>query len=103
MALVPYTTPTHKFTLPIALSNLAAIKIIYEQNGSRILVKTLDDCTLSGKVLSFKLTQQETGKFESNKAVKIQLHGLLKSGDAFQTNTKTVRVEDVLDREVIEA
>ena len=58
------TTPTHNFTLPFDVPEGSAIRIVYAQNEVIILEKTMEDCTVSGKCVTVRLTDAETLAFD---------------------------------------
>ena len=95
------TTPTHYFTLPFDTSVIASARVIYSQNEKVILKKDLSQCQCDGKVLSCKLTQEETFLFIHPRAVQIQLRILTTSDDALNSDILTVSCERCLDDEVL--
>lgn len=67
------TTPTLTFELPFESSDLTIVNIVFCQNGSILIEKTLEDCTVSGDTLSVTLTEAETLSLNSNYRVEIQM------------------------------
>ena len=67
------TTPTFKFTLPFEVGTLKAAYISIEQNRRVMLEKSIEECTLSDKTISVKLTQEETLKLLVQDQTKIIL------------------------------
>lgn len=68
------TTPTHTFTLPFDSTGITKLSIAYAQGGRVVLEKTLPDCNIKGNVITVSLTEEDTLKFDSNKAMaEIQL------------------------------
>ena len=94
------TTPTHTFTLQIDTALIKRLSITYEQGQTQVK-KTEADCEMSGKTVTLRLTQEDTLKFTHDCPVRIQLRVLTTSGDALASGIKTMRVEDVLDDEVM--
>ena len=95
------STPTHRFKLPIDTKNLSKIKIIYAQADEILFEKDLNACTCDGDVVTVKLTQEETFKFDCKKDVQIQLRVRTTSGDVIPSNIKIVDVGKCLDDEVL--
>ena len=62
------TTPTHTFTLPFDPPNGAEYRIVYaqgEDHKEKTLVElTTNRCTVDGRVISVKLQQAETLRFD---------------------------------------
>ena len=96
------TTPTHTFTLPLDVSMLACVKVIYAQGGQVILEKENDGCVLDGNTVTVKLTQEETFLFDCHKkTVQIQVRVLTLGGEALASDVLRVDVEKCLDDEVL--
>lgn len=93
------TTPVHTFTMPMDTGTLAKVRVIYVQNGKRVL--TRDDGVLLGNAVSVRLTQSETFMFDHNKPVEIQVRALTKSGDVLNSEIYKVSVGKCLDTEVL--
>ena len=96
------TTPTHRFRLPVEESIVKEVRIIYEQSGEDVLLKTLKDCRLENGYAVLKLTQEETLRFDSSQIVKVQMRMLTSGGDALASNIKRVAVGKLLEDEVME-
>ena len=94
------TTPTHKFMTDISTDLISKVRIIYEQNGKVVLTKHKEDCTLEGRTITTKLTQEDTLKFATGSA-RVQLHVRVTNGDAFTNKPITVPVYILLDKAVI--
>lgn len=62
------TTPKNTFTLPFDIPDGAEFRIVYaqgEEHKERILFeRTTNRCTIEGRVVSVKLTQEETLLFD---------------------------------------
>lgn len=94
------TTPTHTFEIPLDTSILDQIKITYSQGGKTVLEKYKEDCTLEGKVITCRLTQEDTQKFKHDD-VKIRIRVKTTGGDVMASKSHTVFCEDILDEEVL--
>lgn len=77
-----FTTPLHKFTLPVDRENVLLFRLSYDQNGKNILEKREADMTASGKLWQIKLTQRETGSFSPGFAT-VKVHFVTTTGDSF--------------------
>ena len=95
------TTPTHTYILPIATSDIAALRITYKQNKDIVLEKEKTDVKLSGNTISLDLTQEETLMFDENIVARIQIHGRTKAGKAFASKVMRVPVYELLNKAVI--
>lgn len=95
------TTPTHTFNLPLDTALLKSVRIIYAYNGSPVLVKNTDQCTLEGNTVSVKLTQEDTLSFKNNVLIDIQLRALTKEGDALRSGVYSRHSGILLDDEVL--
>lgn len=95
------TTPTHTFVLPFEASDFKKIQIVYSQNDQIILEKTVDDCKLNGNVVSVKLTQEETFKFDKQYSVKIQMRVVTPEGDVLSSDVLSVCCDECLSSEVL--
>lgn len=96
------TTPVHAFTLPFDVQGVFEdLKITYAQNNQIKLVKRLDDCTVNGPTISYKLTQEETFLFDITYKVQIQLRGLDTHGNVMNSKILDVTVGKCLDCEVL--
>jgi hypothetical protein len=95
------TTPTHKFNIPFDTTICANMRILYSQNGKLKIVKTKNDCKLSGKSIITTLTQEDTLKFEKNIRVDVQLRILTTGGDSLVSKPIKLYVTECLEKEVI--
>lgn len=107
------TTPVHAFAIAIDPDTLKQIKITYKQRGAIILEKNKDDCSFtiddSGEetkyICSYRLTQEETNLFsegtKKGELVSIQMRVLTNAGQALASDQKEIRVDDVLNDEVL--
>lgn len=95
------TTPTLKFTLPFEASTLTAAYISIEQNRRVIVEKSIEDCTLSGNIISVSLTQEETLKMGVSDRTEIQLRVRLVDGSALASQIFTVPTYRILKDGVI--
>lgn len=94
------TTVKHTFGMPIDTGILDKIKITYSQGGKTVLEKYKEDCTLEGKVITCKLTQEDTLKFKQDD-VQIRIRIKTTGGDVRASRKYTVFCEDLLDEEVL--
>lgn len=100
------TTPTHTFKLPMNTDYLKEIQIVYKQGGLK-LIKHYENgvlpsgMSLGGKTVVIRLTQEETKAFDARYDVAIQVRVLTADDDAFASQIFTVKVENVLNEEVL--
>ena len=94
------TTPTHIFTFPDNPNTYDAILITYKQNEI-VLEKEKPDLTIDGNTASVMLTQEETKLFTPDALVKVQVRVAYNGGEAFASPVTVLRVEDVLNDEVL--
>lgn len=67
------TTPTLKFTLPFACSEISLCSVAISQDGELILEKKLSDCSMEENILVVTLTEEDTLKLDCRKHAEIQL------------------------------
>ena len=100
------TTPTHKFRLPMSVppETLEWAKVSYEQEDDGevkiVLEKDLSDLYISGQVIYYRLTQEETALFRDDIPAWVQLRcgyaDLAFASQKFQVIVKAVINDDVL-------
>jgi hypothetical protein len=95
------TTPTHTFNVPIDTSLIKEVKITYSQMDKEKLVKRTEECTIGEGVITTRLSQEDTFKFEGNMIVTIQLRVLTLGGDALIAEPIMMAVGKCLDDEVL--
>ena len=95
------TTPTHTFTIPFSVNNVADALIVYAQGEEEVLRKTVRHCHMDGNTLSVDLTQEETFLFNCNKKVQIQVRVLTTEGKALASNIITTDVAKCLSNEAL--
>lgn len=97
------TTPTHKFEIPFATSEIDKLILIYAQKYEIILKKEKEDVVFdedNNKLIVVTLTQEETKLFKED-AVTIQLRIKTNSGKVIAFDEIQINVKDVLDDEVM--
>lgn len=68
------TTPTLEFELPFECCEMIKCHIAFSQNGEVVLEKTMNDCLQNGKLLSCKLSEEDTLKLDCSESIlEIQL------------------------------
>lgn len=95
------TTPKLEFALPFDVDQIAESYITFVQNNSIVLDKALSDCQAEGNTLTVKLTQEETLKLSSGKAIEIQIRVRTKFDEALASNIIRVNTERILRDGVI--
>lgn len=94
-------TATNSFTVPFGKDEVDVLYITYQQRDKTVLEKTLEDCTFDEGIATVKLTQEETLKFESLLAVRIQIRARLKNNAAIKSNIISTDVDKILKDGVI--
>lgn len=95
------TTPTHTFNIPPDLSAIKEVRIIYSQNGEVVLKKRTADCTIEGRTIKTKLSQEDTFLFKGNTPVSILIRVLTQGKDALRSLPIVRSVEECCDDEVL--
>lgn len=89
--IIPGTTPTHTFTLPIEASQISCARFVYSQEGEVKVIKKDDDVRLSGNEAETTLTQEDTLKFTPGVVVSLVLRVRTLGGQAL-ANEEPVRI-----------
>lgn len=100
------TTPTHRFIFDQNPDLFEKILITYAQSGRIVLEKGKDDLTFEEQSEEqypayVQLTQEETNLFRTS-PVTVQVRVLTTGGEVLASEKKTIKVEDVLNDEVLE-
>lgn len=95
------TTPTHTYSLPFDVENVAKAHIIYAQRGEVKITKTEADCVMEGNIIQVRLTQEETLCFDENSCVDIQVRVLTPDGDALASRIMHILPGALLENEVL--
>ena len=95
------TTPTHTFTIPFDVENVADALIVYAQGDKEVLRKTVRHCHMEGNTLSVDLTQEETLLFSCKSKAQIQVKVRTGGGSVLVSEILTMDVEKCLSDEVI--
>ena len=95
------TTPINVFRLPFDTSAIKTVRILYGQDNKVVFVKTGEDCTLTGNIVSARLTQEDTLKIDYEKVVQIQIRILTVTGDALASGIIYRSFGQLLENEVI--
>lgn len=95
------TTPTLRFILPFSVELLDVVYITMQQDGDKVIEKTMDDCEAKENVLTVRLTQAETLELESGRMTEIQIRARMKSGDAVASEIMRTPTNRILKEGVI--
>jgi hypothetical protein len=95
------TTPIHVFEISVNGLDISKIEITYQQNGTVILTKTEDDCTVTENEITTLLSQEDTFKFSENHDVLIQIRVLMKDGMVYGDDVRHVPPEECLSDKVL--
>lgn len=91
------TTPTLTFTVPFDANEIKKIRVIFSQNGNKVLVFEGDRCVADGRDIKIKMTQQETLVLKQNAPVEIQVRVLMKDDTAMASKIITTSVNRILE------
>lgn len=95
------TTPTHIFKLPIETNTIRQLRITYNQGGKTILEATEADCTMTGKEIRYRLTQEDTLLFTPLAVVELQIKVLTTDDNVMASRIMSLPVEKILNTEVL--
>lgn len=99
--MIPGTTPTHTFKLPIGNEEIKSIRIIYSQNNNIVLIKDMDEIAVSTDGATVQLSQEDTLKFTNSDIAEIQLRILTNDDAALASKIMKLRIQKHLENEVI--
>ena len=96
------TTPKHSFKFPSDPQAYKEILITYQQKGKIILELKEEDLTFGEENTAFyKLSQEQTKKFNAMVPVRIQVRILDADDNAFASSIFSINVHEVLNDEVL--
>lgn len=95
------TTPTHYFKTKVDLTGASEMFITYEQEGKKIVEKSINDITIEPEQLIVKLTQTDTLAFSTLGEVEIQCRAKMPGGAALASNIIKRSVGAILKEGVI--
>ncbi len=95
------TTPTLEFELPFETSLLTEAWITFSQSGKTVLDKKLTDCACDDRMLSVRLTQEETLALDCGCLTEIQLRVKTLDGNALASDIIKVYTAQILKDGVI--
>lgn len=95
------TTPLMRFCLPFNADLLDEVYITIAQNGETVIEKSMKDCDTDENNLAFRMTQEDTLKFEDGQWVEIQMRVRMKSGEALASQIERTTVQRILKDGVI--
>ena len=91
-----FTTPTHKFKVNVDLTEADVVILTYAQCGRNLFSKQKEDLTIESNLISYTLSQKETGMFDPNMSVSIEITAKLADGKRITSNIMTTKIEQVL-------
>ena len=95
------TTPTLEFTIPFDTELIAEAFVTLSQKNKVVLDKPLAECQRDEKVLSVKLTQEETLLLDCDYKTEIQIRVRTVDGDALASDIIAVNTERILKDGVV--
>lgn len=99
--MIPGTTPTHIFNLPISTGIIKDLRITYTQFRRTIIEKDLNAVTLDEKSIRLTLTQKETLQFKPSSPAFWQMKVLTSNGAVLATKVQELPIDEVLNEEVL--
>ena len=94
------TTPTHTFELPFNAADFANYTVTYSQMNKVVVKKEKDDCMENGNKIIVSLSQEDTLRFDENKAVEIQIKAKHSDGKVIASNIALTTAKKILDEVV---
>ena len=100
------TTPLQEFVFTDNPDTFSKMLITYSQEDTVVLEKTKSDLTFTRHedgvrwIGAFRMTQQEANLFDEGTA-RVQVRVLTTQGEAFAGDKTNIKVDDVLDDEVL--
>lgn len=101
MGIYQGSTPTHFFELPFSGSKLKEIEIVYAQKDKVLVVKNIEDCTITETEAITELTQEETFLFDKKSPVQIQIRLLDDNDKVHPSDVMSVSAKKCLSKEVL--
>lgn len=95
------TTPTHKFKVPIDLTEAAEVYMTYKQEGRVKVEKTIEEMTITEEEITLELSQTDTLAFSTVADVEIQCRARFRDGSAVASCVKKIPVCKILKEGVI--
>jgi hypothetical protein len=95
------TTPTHNFTFPFSAELFDIVEITYAQKGKVVLQKRQEECEITDKTVTTRLTQEDTFLFSQNVPVEIQIRCVDEKGEVYASNIIFTSAEKCLSNEVL--
>lgn len=101
--MVPYTTPYHKFELPVTFDLVEKLYITYAANGELLFEKTLEDCEfVAENIIEVHLTQADTGTIKNGtKVIEVQITFLTTDRERATSNILRLPADKILKSEEI--
>lgn len=96
------TTPKLCFTIPFDKSFVKRIRLTFKQNDKIVLIKEDEQLQWDDKGIFIKLTQKETKSFSAAALLRAEIHILTIDNDSIKSDPISIRVEEVLNEEVLE-
>lgn len=95
------TTPTLNFGLPFEVDMIEIGYVTVQQMDTTVIEKPLSDCECAERVLSAKLTQEETLRLQADYNAEIRIVAKTKGSERLESLPIFERVQDTSKDEVI--
>lgn len=86
---------------PIPVSEIKSLYITFKKSREIVLEKTLDDCTISGESVSFRLSQEESLKLDQGTITRSAIL-ISKDGARFESDSSPFVCRETSKDEVLE-
>lgn len=95
------TTPTHVFQLSIDTGIIQQLRITYTQCGKPVIEATEADVDMDGQEIRYRLTQEDTLKFDPKAHAELQLKVRISDGNVLASRVMKIPVDRILNTEVL--
>lgn len=95
------TTPLIQCIFPFELSSLTEVFLTIKQRGKVIIEKGIDEADENDKILTFRLTQEDTLKLDEKVPAEMQVRAKTNTGTAPASNVVEISVGKILKEGII--
>lgn len=95
------STPTFTFKLPMAVSSLKSLDVVFVQNGASVLSFGLERMVFEDNCVSFTLEQEETLLFSAGSSAEVQLKAVTENGEVLMSDIRKTHVRKKYPEDII--
>ena len=95
------TTPNQIFTVDADITQAEVVYLTYRQNNRNVLEKDKDDLEITKDSVSFRMSQEDSLKFDRNGAIAIQIRARFSDNTAIKSNIVQTSSDYLLKEGVI--